>query len=725
MKTIKIFLASSEELNDDREAFVNLIRKLNKSFEKRGIRIEVIDGDDYNDTQNEELRSSEIFLALFHKDANKSVIQEFDTAKEEFKKRSFPKAYVYCKDIKEGETESVELKEFKERLINELGHYWSRYGNRDTMQLNFVLQLEQMETTNREALKVKEGNVIFDDVIVAQMENLPFAALNEDFQKMHKRLAELPVKIEKQRLRADKYPDDEDLKDELQELLNEYNALKDSFAEYQNILFSTAKRITQLQSEQITERMRRAMDAFNEGDVRKANTILEEAERDGEIALKEYKQSKELLEQKREKVIKSINEILLKTDTIMADLSIEIKERIENVDKLYSQSIKMAKEIEYNQEEYANILYKYAGFLGTYAQYEKALEYYLKALEIDENVLGKEHPDTANSYNNIGAVYDNKGEYEKGLEYYLKALEIREKALGKEHPDTATSYINIGFVYSNKGEYEKALEHYLKALEILKNTLGEEHPHTATSYNNIGAVYDIKGEYEKALEYYLKALEIDENVLGKEHPNTATSYNNIGGTYNEIGEYEKGLEYHLKALEIRENVLGKEHPNTATSYNNIGLVYSNKGEYEKALEYYLKALEIDENVLGKEHPDTANSYNNIGGTYNEIGEYKKALAFHFKALNIRIKVFSQEAPETGHSYNHIGKVYNNLGEYNKALEYLSKALTIRENALGIEHPKTKETREMIEDVKGKLQTEKDQNRPSSKFSIWNIFKKKR
>jgi tetratricopeptide (TPR) repeat protein len=453
MKTIKIFLASSEELNDDREAFVNLIRKLNKSFEKRGIRIEVIDGDDYNDTQNIELRSSEIFLALFHKDANKSVIQEFDTAKEEFKKRSFPKSYVYCKDIKEGETESVELKEFKERLINELGHYWSRYGNRDTMQLNFVLQLEQVETTNREVLKVKEGNVIFDDVIVAQMENLPFAALNEDFQKMHKRLAELPVKIEKQRLRADKYPDDKDLKDELQELLNEYNTLKDSFAEYQNILFSTAKRITQLQSEQITERMRRAMDAFNEGDVRKANTILEEAERDGVIALKDYKQSKELLEQKREKVIKSINEILLKTDTIMADLSIEIKERIENVDKLYSQSIEMAKEIEYNQEEYANILYKYAGFLKTYAQYEKALEYNLKALEIKEKVLGKEHPSTATSYNSIGCTYNEIGEYEKGLEYNLKALEIYENVLGKEHPDTATSYNNIGFVYSKKGEY--------------------------------------------------------------------------------------------------------------------------------------------------------------------------------------------------------------------------------------------------------------------------------
>lgn len=37
MKTIKIFLASSEELIDDRNAFGNLVHRLDKIYEKRGI----------------------------------------------------------------------------------------------------------------------------------------------------------------------------------------------------------------------------------------------------------------------------------------------------------------------------------------------------------------------------------------------------------------------------------------------------------------------------------------------------------------------------------------------------------------------------------------------------------------------------------------------------------------------------------------------------------------
>ncbi|MBR2475855.1 MAG: tetratricopeptide repeat protein, partial [Bacteroidaceae bacterium] len=499
MKTIKIFWASSEELINDHDVLANLIRKLNKSYEKRGIYLELIDGDDCEVADNEKVRASDMFLALFHREFSKFVIEEFDVAKDEFKKRSFPKTYVYCKDISEGESESEELKEFKERLINEMGHYWSRYANEDSMQLQFVMQLQLVETTNQEALKVENGNIMFDGLQVAKMENLPFAALNEDFQKMHKRLAELPEKIEKKRLRVDKYPDDEEPKDELQELLNEYNALKDSFAEYQNNLFATAKRITQLQNEQITDRMRRAMDAFNEGDVRRANTILEEAERDAEIALKEYKQSKELLEQKREKVIKSIEEILLKVDTTMADLSIDIEERINKVDRLYSQVVEIAKEIEYDKEKYANVLSKYANFLDTYALYDRALKLYSEALDIQEKVLGKEHPDTATSYNNIGVVYDNQGEYDKALEYHFKALEIKEKTLGKEHPNTASSYNNIGVVYDNQGEYEKALEYHFKALEIREKTLGKGHPDTATSYNNIGMVYYNQEEYDNAL----------------------------------------------------------------------------------------------------------------------------------------------------------------------------------------------------------------------------------
>ncbi|CAF4851944.1 unnamed protein product, partial [Rotaria sp. Silwood2] len=67
-----------------------------------------------------------------------------------------------------------------------------------------------------------------------------------------------------------------------------------------------------------------------------------------------------------------------------------------------------------------------------------------KALNIRQKTLPSNHPDFAQSYNNIAAVYNNIGENSKALLYYKKALEIREKTFPPNHPDLATSYNNAG-----------------------------------------------------------------------------------------------------------------------------------------------------------------------------------------------------------------------------------------------------------------------------------------
>jgi tetratricopeptide (TPR) repeat protein len=69
-------------------------------------------------------------------------------------------------------------------------------------------------------------------------------------------------------------------------------------------------------------------------------------------------------------------------------------------------------------------------------------------------------------YHTVGWGFDGSGQYGEALEWYNKALTIREKVLGKEHPDTATTYNNIANVYYSQGKYEEALEWYNKALTI-------------------------------------------------------------------------------------------------------------------------------------------------------------------------------------------------------------------------------------------------------------------
>ena len=84
----------------------------------------------------------------------------------------------------------------------------------------------------------------------------------------------------------------------------------------------------------------------------------------------------------------------------------------------------------------------------------------------------------ARSYNNIGGVAHKKGEYDKALEYYQKALAIDLKQLGPEHHYVATGYNNMAYVYKAKNDLAKAKEYWEKAYAIFSEKLGPNHPNT-------------------------------------------------------------------------------------------------------------------------------------------------------------------------------------------------------------------------------------------------------
>jgi len=57
--------------------------------------------------------------------------------------------------------------------------------------------------------------------------------------------------------------------------------------------------------------------------------------------------------------------------------------------------------------------------------------------------LGKQHPDTATSLNNLAALLKAKGDYDDAEPLYKRALSICEKVLGKQHPNTIMCRNNL------------------------------------------------------------------------------------------------------------------------------------------------------------------------------------------------------------------------------------------------------------------------------------------
>jgi tetratricopeptide (TPR) repeat protein len=72
-------------------------------------------------------------------------------------------------------------------------------------------------------------------------------------------------------------------------------------------------------------------------------------------------------------------------------------------------------------------------------------------------------------------------------------------AFGSQHPNVATGYNNLGWVYNSKGEYDKAIDYYENELQINLNAFDGQHPNVATTYNNLGGAWDSKGNTIKLL----------------------------------------------------------------------------------------------------------------------------------------------------------------------------------------------------------------------------------
>ena len=717
IRTIKIFLASSEELKDERIKFGNFIREIDDDYEPRGIRIKLINwenlisgdcGRPKQDEYNDKVRECDIFIAIFHTIAGEHTIEEYNIAKQTQNKIGTPIIYVFCQELKETEREDSSLSNFKEKLLKEIRHYWDKYQNSEMLQLKFVKQLIKLETRLWDDLKVEDGIIRLGNKTIAQMDKLQFAAANKDYIRMQTDLNELHDEIEEKQRKLEKKknklerkksatkddPDDEDareeyedtkadvdeLVDELQPKLNKYNKLKEEFAEYQKLLFNTAKRVAQLQDERITKRMCRAKDAFNEGKVREANIILDEAEADAQRNLEDYKQSKKITEQKRLAIISNIDELLLRISTVMADCTVTIDERIAKVIDLYAQTDETSLIIDYDKEKHAQLLYEYTNFLDEYAYYEKAIEVIQRQIKMIDSDCDKK----ALSYLRQGMIYYHLASFNESIKSYEQALLIQEKTLSPDHPDLANTYNRLAEVLNTQGEYERAIG-FAKLAQKREDTLG-----SANYYDNLVPELWHKGEKQKALEYSKKAKEIKKKLLDKKTRNGnatidrnalliefANSQRSVGDSYRFLGEHENSLKEYKEALQIHIDTLGENHPETALSYGCVGVAYLNLKNYHEALKNTLKGMDIREYKLGNKHPKTAESYYWLGEIYSqpwESQDYDMALKYLQKAKSIREKAYGLKHKETLFVYNKIGDVCYEKQDYEASKAYYIKCL---------------------------------------------------
>lgn len=186
MKTIRIFIASSSELRQDRDELEIFISRENKRLKERGILLELerwenfldaISNTRLQDEYNKAISTCDIVLCLFFTKVGKYSAEEFDTAYQVFKDKGKPKIWTYFKDaeIKTGSiTDQINtLLNFKKK-IGDLGHFYTQYTNIDNLINQFRTQLDiflPQYNTNTDAKIIDITNTNASKVIEKQIPN--------------------------------------------------------------------------------------------------------------------------------------------------------------------------------------------------------------------------------------------------------------------------------------------------------------------------------------------------------------------------------------------------------------------------------------------------------------------------------------------------------------------------------------------------------------------------
>lgn len=154
-KTIKIFIASSHELAEERSGIERYINNENKKLNKKNIFIELLMWEDFDesvsstrkqDDYNKVILESDMIFCLFFTKAGTFTTEEFKVAYANFLNHGKPDIYAYFKnapvDINKISSKNLLEKEIFLEYLTEIQHYPSFYTSTTDLLLKFRSQLD-------------------------------------------------------------------------------------------------------------------------------------------------------------------------------------------------------------------------------------------------------------------------------------------------------------------------------------------------------------------------------------------------------------------------------------------------------------------------------------------------------------------------------------------------------------------------------------------------------
>lgn len=260
-------------------------------------------------------------------------------------------------------------------------------------------------------------------------------------------------------------------------------------------------------------------------------------------------------------------------------------------------------------------------------------------------------------------------EYDEAIKIYQLAVAYYDSSSRQSAKVSKLTVLdNIGEIYEKKGEHNRAIEHYLGMMALIKELQNEAEE--GETLNDIGYNYSQLGEYQKAIEYYTKGFEVHTKRGSSQDAGFSTS--NIAQVYWTLGDFDKAIATHHNAIKLREQA--NDLAGQGYSWSKLGSLYKESGDPAKGIEAFEKAVKFYE--LANDESGLADVYKDLGDLYLKVKDLSKAKEKLEKSLDIKRNL--KDPFKLAEAYFDIASVYYQYVDYPGAESNWKKALELYE-----------------------------------------------
>ncbi|MEO0424051.1 MAG: serine/threonine-protein kinase [Pseudomonadota bacterium] len=263
---------------------------------------------------------------------------------------------------------------------------------------------------------------------------------------------------------------------------------------------------------------------------------------------------------------------------------------------------------------------------GEKREFDSAIEHYLEAVALEEQLSPAGSLDLAHYFSSLGDVYKRQGDF-PSAEAYLRAALERYRQLGEQSSEAyGVTLMGLGSTRQLLGDYAEAEQLLREAVKIIEARVAPTNAkYSLTLFNLASALVDQR-KYAEAEQLYLEVLELEPKAYGPDHPALDNAMVQLGSLYRETGQLEEAERYLQRAVAHSARTRGRRTFDTGYNLHQLSVLQHKRGDLSAAQSGFAEVVDIYAEVLGEDSPYLASVSVAYARLLTDAGKPDAALA---------------------------------------------------------------------------------------------------